>query len=129
MNVQPTGTITFLFSDIEGSTKKWEQQPDAMRVALASHDRLLRQAFEAVGGFVFKTIGDAFCVAFDTPHVALVGALESQRALRAALTPELVALGRRIGRLVDLSARHQLPAAWHVRAHEGWHVAFEAARA
>ena len=42
MNVQPTGTITFLFSDIEGSTKKWEQQPDAMRVALASHDRLLR---------------------------------------------------------------------------------------
>jgi len=42
INVQPTGTITFLFSDIEGSTKKWEQQPDAMRVALASHDRLLR---------------------------------------------------------------------------------------
>ena len=84
MNVQPTGTITFLFSDIEGSTKKWEQQPDAMRVALASHDRLLRQAFEAAGGFVFKTIGDAFCVAFDTPHDALVGALESQRALRAA---------------------------------------------
>jgi predicted ATPase/class 3 adenylate cyclase len=84
MKVQPTGTITFLFSDIEGSTKKWEQQPDAMRVALASHDRLLRQAFEAAGGFVFKTIGDAFCVAFDTPQGALVGALEAQRALRAA---------------------------------------------
>lgn len=83
MNAQPTGTITFLFSDIEGSTKKWEQQPDAMRVALASHDRLLRQAFEAAGGFVFKTIGDAFCVAFDTPAGALIGALEAQRALRA----------------------------------------------
>lgn len=49
------------------------------------------------------------------------------RALRAALTPELVALGRRISRLVDLSARHQLPAGWHVRAHTGWHAAFEVA--
>jgi len=109
MNVQPTGTITFLFSDIEGSTKKWEQQPDAMRVALASHDRLLRLAFEAVGGFVFKTIGDAFCVAFDTPHSALVGALEAQRAQRAqraaewgetgalALDEESIALYRQAG--------------------------------
>ncbi len=79
----PTGTITFLFSDIEGSSKKWERQPDAMRVALATHDRLLRTAFEANGGYVFKTIGDAFCVAFDTAHDALTGAVAAQRALQA----------------------------------------------
>ena len=84
MNVPPTGTITFLFSDIEGSSKKWDQQPDAMRVALGAHDRMLRETFEACGGFVFKTVGDAFCVAFDTASEALTGALESQRALCAA---------------------------------------------
>jgi len=80
----PTGTITFLFSDIEGSSKKWEQHPDAMRVALATHDRLLRQTFESNGGYVFKTIGDAFCVAFDTALDALTGAVQAQRALRDA---------------------------------------------
>jgi len=84
MIVPPTGTITFLFSDIEGSTKKWEKQPDAMRVALAAHDRILRDVFASTSGYVFKTIGDAFCVAFDTAQSALAGALESQRALRAA---------------------------------------------
>jgi predicted ATPase/class 3 adenylate cyclase len=80
----PTGTITFLFSDIEGSTRKWEQQPEAMRVALAIHDRMLREAFESSGGYVFKTIGDAFCVAFDTAQQAVTAALLAQRALRAA---------------------------------------------
>jgi predicted ATPase/class 3 adenylate cyclase len=79
----PTGTITFLFSDIEGSTRKWEQHPEAMRLALASHDRMLREAFQANGGYVFKTIGDAFCVAFDTAQQAVVAALHAQRALRA----------------------------------------------
>jgi predicted ATPase/class 3 adenylate cyclase len=81
MATLPTGTITFLFSDIEGSSKKWEQHPDAMRVALARHDKMLREAFEGNGGYVFKTVGDAFCVAFDTALQALVGALEAQRAL------------------------------------------------
>ncbi len=84
MIVPPTGTITFLFSDIEGSSKKWDQQPDAMRVALAAHDRMLRETFEACSGYVFKTIGDAFCVAFDTAASALAGALEAQRALSRA---------------------------------------------
>jgi predicted ATPase/class 3 adenylate cyclase len=79
----PTGTITFLFSDIEGSTRKWEQQPEAMRLALALHDRMLREAFESNGGYVFKTIGDAFCVAFDTAQQAVSAALQAQRALRA----------------------------------------------
>ena len=80
----PTGTITFLFSDIEGSSRKWEEQPEAMRVALAVHDRILREAFEARGGFVFKTAGDAFCVAFDTAQDAVTAALASQRGLHTA---------------------------------------------
>jgi predicted ATPase/class 3 adenylate cyclase len=85
MSAPPTGTITFLFSDIEGSSKKWEQHPDAMRVALAMHDRMLRETFEARGGFVFKTVGDAFCVAFNTAQEALIAALESQRALHGTV--------------------------------------------
>lgn len=84
MATLPTGTITFLFSDIEGSSRKWEQHPDEMRVALAAHDKMLREAFEEQGGYVFKTVGDAFCVAFDTASQALTGALQAQRALHAA---------------------------------------------
>lgn len=52
---QPTGTIIFIFSDIEGSSKKWEQQPDAMQAALQSHHRLLRGAIEANQGFVLES--------------------------------------------------------------------------
>lgn len=79
----PTGTITFLFSDIEGSSKLWERQPTAMRSDLAQHDRLLREAFERNRGFIFKTVGDAFCVAFDAAQDALRGAEQAQRALHA----------------------------------------------
>ena len=78
---RPSGTITFLFTDIEGSSKLWESHPDAMRLALAKHDRMLREVFESHGGFIFKTIGDAFCVAFDTAHQAVTGAVEVQRSL------------------------------------------------
>jgi predicted ATPase/class 3 adenylate cyclase len=77
----PTGTVTFLFTDIEGSVRLWEQHPDAMRQALARHDLLLRHAIEAHGGQVFKTVGDAFCAAFSTPPAAVAAALEAQRAL------------------------------------------------
>ena len=56
----PAGTVTFLFTDIEGSTRLWEQYPEAMREALARHDALLRGVIEASGGAVFKTVGDAF---------------------------------------------------------------------
>ena len=62
----PTGTVTFLFTDIEGSTKMWERSPQAMQAALAHHDELLRRALEEHGGYVFKTVGDAFCCAFRT---------------------------------------------------------------
>ena len=65
----PSGTLTFLFTDLEGSTKLWEEHPEAMRLALARHDTLLRQAIEDNNGYVFKTVGDAFCAAFATPSV------------------------------------------------------------
>src|SRR5438128_283879 len=77
----PSGTITFLFTDIEGSTRLWEEQPDTMRPALARHDALLRAAIETNEGTVFKTIGDAFCAAFPTAPQALVAALIAQQNL------------------------------------------------
>jgi predicted ATPase/class 3 adenylate cyclase len=77
----PVGTVTFLFTDIEGSTRLWEEQPDAMGLALARHDALLRQAIEQHGGYVFKTIGDAFCAAFATAPEAVAASLATQQAL------------------------------------------------
>ncbi len=77
----PTGTLTFLFTDIEGSTKLWERDSSVMQVALARHDEILRSAIEERGGYVFKTVGDAFCCAFLTAPDALECALEIQRRL------------------------------------------------
>ncbi len=79
--IPPTGLVTFLFTDIEGSTKLWEQYPHEMRSALARHDAILRDAIEENGGFVFKTIGDAFCAAFPTAIQALTAVLTAQRGL------------------------------------------------
>ena len=53
----PSGTVTFLFTDIEGSTRRWEEEPDAMQVALAAHDEVVRTAIEARGGWLFKHTG------------------------------------------------------------------------
>ena len=77
----PASPITFLFTDIEGSTKLWEQHPEAMRLALARHDALMREAVTERRGRVFKTIGDAFCVAFTSAPDALAAALTVQTAL------------------------------------------------
>jgi predicted ATPase/class 3 adenylate cyclase len=78
----PTGTITFLFTDIEGSTKLWQQHPNAMPNALACHHAILNETIAAHGGYVFQIIGDAFCAAFSTATDALEAALAAQRALR-----------------------------------------------
>ncbi len=77
----PSGTVTLLFTDIEGSTKLWETEPELMARALRRHDETLRAAVEQAGGFVFKTVGDAFCAAFATPQAALAAALDAQQAL------------------------------------------------
>ncbi len=79
----PDGTLTFLFTDIEGSTTRWEHQQQAMAHALARHDALLRQAIDAYGGQVMKTVGDAFQAVFTTAPAALEAALAAQRALAA----------------------------------------------
>src|SRR2546425_480049 len=87
MTELPTGTVTFLFTDIEGSTRLWEQHPEAMRHALARHDALLRHAIATHAGQVFKTIGDQFCAAFATAPAALAAALAAQQALGAEPWP------------------------------------------
>ncbi|MEI6534104.1 MAG: adenylate/guanylate cyclase domain-containing protein, partial [Verrucomicrobiaceae bacterium] len=79
----PTGTVTFLFTDIEGSSRLWERFPVDMGPALARHDALLRASIEDTGGLVFKTVGDAFCAAFASPSTALKAANSAQRALWA----------------------------------------------
>jgi class 3 adenylate cyclase len=63
--------VTFFFTDIEGSTRFWDQHPNEMRTALEAHDALIRDAIEAHGGYVFATGGDGFCVAFQRASAAL----------------------------------------------------------
>lgn len=77
----PTGTVTFLFSDIEGSTERWERHRTAMKGAVARHEELMHAAIVAHGGHVFKTVGDAFCVAFRTVPDAIAAALAAQQSL------------------------------------------------
>ncbi len=88
MTVLPTGTVTFLFTDIEGSTRMWERSSSAMSEALARHDEILGDAIEANGGYVFKTVGDAFCAAFPTAPEALEATHCAQRALSVQAWPE-----------------------------------------
>jgi class 3 adenylate cyclase len=76
------GTLTFLFTDVEGSTRLWEAHPEAMQRALACHDRLLREAIERHGGGVFKTFGDQFCAVFGSSASALAAAVAAQQALQ-----------------------------------------------
>lgn len=82
MTPLPTGEVTFLFTDIEGSTLLWEQWPDTMEPALAEHDRIVRAIVGAHGGYVFTTAGDSFSVAFGSPEDALASAIEIQRVTR-----------------------------------------------
>lgn len=81
MAALPSGTVTFLFTDIEGSSRRWEADAEGMSVELRQHDELLRSCVEANGGAVFKMVGDACCAAFSTAREALDAALAMQRAL------------------------------------------------
>ena len=82
MSALPTGTVTFLFTDIEGSTRLLEAEQEAYRVALARHDALLREAVAAHGGTVIQQTGDGFSVAFGSPTPAVRAALDAQAALQ-----------------------------------------------
>ncbi len=83
VNAAPPQTLTFLFTDIEGSTPLWDMQPAAMRAATQRHNALLREAIIGHGGNTFRVVGDAFCVAFSDAASAIGAAIDAQHALRA----------------------------------------------
>ncbi len=87
MSGLPSGTVTLLFTDVEGSTRLWEAERDAMAAALRRHDEILRSAIEQVGGYVFKTVGDSFCAAFSAARAGLDAALAAQRGLAGQSWP------------------------------------------
>jgi class 3 adenylate cyclase len=78
---RPSGTVTFLFTDIEDSTRRWETDPDVMRGALAAHDEVVRTAIEGHDGWFFKHTGGGVCAAFSSAPDALAAAVEAQRRL------------------------------------------------
>jgi predicted ATPase/class 3 adenylate cyclase len=92
ISARPTGTVTLLFTDVEGSTRLWEEHRAAMGRAIARHDGIFRATAESNGGFVFKTIGDAFCIAFQSATAAVNAAVAAQQALLAETWEEIGAL-------------------------------------
>jgi predicted ATPase/class 3 adenylate cyclase len=78
----PSGTVTFVFTDIEGSTRRWEDDPEAMRAALVAHDEVLSGAIDAHRGWLFKHTGDGVCAAFGSARAAIDAAVEAQRRLK-----------------------------------------------
>jgi predicted ATPase/class 3 adenylate cyclase len=93
----PSGVVTLLFTDIVGSTRLWEAEPGQMAPALRRHDELIRSAIENAGGYVFKTVGDAFCAAFWTAEAAVDAAVAGQLALGAQSWPTSRPLRVRMG--------------------------------
>jgi predicted ATPase/class 3 adenylate cyclase len=91
-----SGTLTFLFTDIEGSAQLWERHPQAMVAVLARREALLRQAITAAGGVVFKLVGDAICAAFARAQDAVTAVLTAQRALHAEAWDAIGPLGVRM---------------------------------
>jgi len=98
----PSGTVTFLFTDIQDSTGLWESAPAAMPAALQAHDAIIRAAIERHGGYVFATGGDAFGAAFSTAAEAVMAAVESQRELGADHSiPFAVRMGVHTGEAIE----------------------------
>jgi len=95
--VERERTITLLFSDVEGSTRLWETDAEAMSEAIRRHEVLLRTAIEQNGGGVFKTVGDAFCAVFEAAFMAVGAAVEIQRRLTSEDWPEGFAIRVRVG--------------------------------
>jgi class 3 adenylate cyclase len=74
----PTGTVTFLFTDIEASTRLWEEHSGGMPAALERHDEIVRSAIEGRGGYVFSTAGDSFAAAFARAGDAVAAAVDAR---------------------------------------------------
>jgi predicted ATPase len=81
MESQSTGTVTFLFTDIEGSTERWQSNNEAMSDSLSAHDQLIRSVVERHGGVVFKHTGDGVCAVFQSAPHAVAAAIEAQAGL------------------------------------------------
>ena len=77
----PSGVVTFLFTDIEGSTRRWEADAAAMRTSVMAHDEVLRSSIEAHDGFLFSHTGDGVVAAFSSPRSAVDAAIAAQREL------------------------------------------------
>jgi predicted ATPase/class 3 adenylate cyclase len=94
----PSGTVTFLFTDLEGSTRLWEQHPEAMQVALARHDAILEGAIDACGGIVFSKMGDGMAAVFASAGDVVRAAVRVQLELADEAWPDAVgALKARMG--------------------------------
>jgi predicted ATPase/class 3 adenylate cyclase len=98
----PRGTVTFVFTDLEGSTRRWEAHPEEMREALARHDAIVRGAIGAYGGTVFSTMGDGMAAAFTSARDAVRAVLAAQQELGAEQWGEVTGpLAARIGVWTD----------------------------
>jgi class 3 adenylate cyclase len=100
MDGLPSGTVTFLFTDIEGSTKLAQEYPDALPALLARHHEILQQSIQAQNGYLFQVVGDSFSAAFHSARDALNAALEAQRSLHHeawVYTPIKVRMGIHTG--------------------------------
>src|SRR5262245_14619179 len=84
MDSLPSGTVTFLFTDIEGSTQLWEKSPEAMKSALAKHDSILKEIIEANKGYIIKTTGDGVHTVFTTAIDAINASILAQRVLQTS---------------------------------------------
>lgn len=93
----PSGIVSFLFTDIEGSTRLWEEFPEAMRAALAQHDSILTDAVAAHNGTVFKHTGDGMCAVFAVVSDAVAAALDAQRGLAQSDWSAVGSLKARMG--------------------------------
>jgi class 3 adenylate cyclase len=98
----PSGTVTFLFTDVEDSTRRWESTPAHMTSAMQAHDIILRSAIERHGGYVFATGGDGFCAAFSSAVDAVMAAVESQQELEGdGIIPFVVRMGLHTGEAIE----------------------------
>ncbi len=93
----PSGTVTFLYTDIEGSTRIWQEKPQAMAISQARHDEILRYAIESNHGYIFQFIGNSFVAAFHNAADGLRAVLSAQRVLQAEAWGETGAIHVRMG--------------------------------